>query len=201
MHTFITCHLLEILASITGLINLWLVTRGRQLNWLFGIITVSLYFVIFLKVRLYADMTLQLIFLSLQFYGLYQWRHAKTHTQTLIVRRLSPAERFKTLALTLILYALIAFILQRYTHSTLIWMDSLVTALSLIAQWKMAERFIEHWLIWMLVDVISVVLYLQKSLFFSSGLYAVYFIFCIQGYWLWKKYLNTHSPRLPAKNA
>jgi len=63
-------------------------------------------------------------------------------------------------------------------------------AMSLIAQWLMARRYIEHWWVWMAVDTLSIGLYWHKSLWFSSGLYTIYLIFCVQGIRLWKKYIH-----------
>lgn len=194
MSAFLTTHLLEIIASLTGLINLWLVTRGSQWNWLFGMITVSLYFFIFLKVNLYANMALQLVFLSLQFYGLLHWHQKRTQGHILLVQTLSHRQRLITSMLTVLCYVLTGVILQQYTQEpSLVWIDALVTALSLAAQWLMARRYLEHWWVWMMVDMIAAGLYLQKSLYFSSALYMIYFFFCVQGLMLWKKYISHES--------
>jgi len=190
MNSFLSNHLLEMIATVTGLLNLWLVVRGRQLNWLFGMITVSLYFFIFLKVRLYAEMALQVVFLLLQFYGLYQWHSGRTAAGQLKIRTLSLSQTSTLLPAGLVLDILMAEFLQYWTAGTFIWIDALITTLSLIAQWLMAKRFLEHWLVWLLVDALSVGLYLKKSLYFSSLLYAVFFLFCLVGHRAWKKLIK-----------
>src|SRR5579872_3993236 len=78
---------LEPIATIALLINVYLAARANILNFLFGAIGVLLYFLIFYQVKLYADMSLQLVYLSLQFYGYYQWRYgSKIHDALQISR-------------------------------------------------------------------------------------------------------------------
>ncbi|WP_143549546.1 nicotinamide riboside transporter PnuC, partial [Rickettsiella grylli] len=64
---------IEMFAFLSGILSVYLLTRCSLWNWFFGIITVSLYAIIFFNAKLYADMSLQGIFLFFQFYGLYQW--------------------------------------------------------------------------------------------------------------------------------
>lgn len=70
-------HFLEIFAFISGLLNIYLITKNSLWNWLFGIITVSLYMIIFFDSKLYADACLQIIFIAFQFYGIYQWLYVE----------------------------------------------------------------------------------------------------------------------------
>jgi nicotinamide mononucleotide transporter len=129
-------HLPELVASLSGLCNLLLIIRGRPVSWLVGIIPVTLYFIIFLKVRLYAHVALQVFFLVLQGYGLWQWLSTQPKTGELIVRTLNQTQQWILAIQTLILYGLIGWMLQ-YTDSTLIWQDALIAALSLTAEWLM----------------------------------------------------------------
>ena len=182
-------HFFEMTATLSGLLNNYLIVRENIWNWLFGILTVSIYAVIFFHVKLYADMGLQLIFFSLQFYGLYQWLYGSKQQTALAI-----TEATKTIWLiaslsTFILFGNIAYLLQHYTDSTTIWIDALTTALSLVAQWMMSKKWIEHWWVWMIVNIVSINMYLNKHLYFTSILYAIYFFLCVLGYYTWKKRL------------
>ncbi len=182
-------HYLEAPATIAGLINVYLAARANIWNWLFGIITVTLYMLIFYQVKLYADMSLQFIFLILQFYGCYQWLYGGKNHAELDVQRASYSIYLFALSLTLILFAFIAFILHTYTDSTTVIIDAITTAMSLVAQWMMSKKWVENWWLWILVDVISIKMYLFKLLYLTSGLYAVFFIICCMGYMTWRKQL------------
>lgn len=190
-------HYLETPATIAGLINVYLAARTNIWNWLFGIITVTLYMLIFYQVKLYADMSLQLIFLTLQFYGWYQWLYGGNNHSELNVRKASLSIYLIATISTLILFGLIAFVLQHYTDSTTVYIDAFTTAMSLVAQWMMSKKWIENWWLWMLVDVISIKMYIFKHLYLTSGLYAVFFIICCMGYVTWRRQLiNKEIPMI-----
>lgn len=189
---FFSAHILEILATLTGLFNVYLAARANIWNWLFGMISVSLYLVIFLKVKLYADMSLQLIFFILQFYGLYQWLYGGVEHSSLLIRKASRGVLLAAVIITFCLFFGIAFILQHYTDSTTIYTDAFITALSLVAQWMMSKKWIEHWWLWIIVDLISIEMYFNKNLYFTSGLYVVFCMLGLFGYYCWKKDLVSH---------
>lgn len=177
---------LEIPAAICSLINIYLAARANIWNWLFGIFTVSLYLIIFFEVKLYADMSLQLIFLLMQFYGWYQWLYGGKHRSVLNIK-FTPLAAWKGLALAGLLGGIsLSWILKTYTDSTQIALDVTAATLSLIAQWQMSKKYLENWLIWILVDIISIYMYLTKQLYFTAGLYFILMSICLSGYRSWK---------------
>lgn len=193
MYAFFSQHLLEILATLSGLLNIYLAVRTSLWNWFFGMITVSLYFIIFYQVKLYADMSLQCVFFLMQFYGLYQWLYGGRGHTALSVDRASLSDWINALFANAILFVNIAFILWRYTDSTTIYIDALTTALSLVAQWMMSKKWIENWWLWILVNIISINMYVIKGLYFTSGLYAIFIFLNVLGFRAWKLQL-VHRP-------
>ncbi len=191
MKNFLINHGLEMTAVVAGLLNVYLAARANMWNWFFGIITVSLYVIIFFHAQLYADMSLQFIFLALQFYGWYQWLHGGINHSALDVRKADGKIYIAALLTTLILFISISYVLKNYTDSTTVYIDAFTTALSLVAQWMMSKKWIENWLLWMLVDIISIRMYLIKHLYFTTGLYTVFFLICAMGYYTWRKPLNS----------
>jgi nicotinamide mononucleotide transporter len=180
-------HTLETIAVICCFINIYLIARANIFNYLFGIVTVLSYFIIFLKTKLYADMSLQIVFLVLQFYGWYQWKFG---AKTIILASINKATTTSLLCMTIItaiLFAIISTILFKFTDSTTVYLDALITSLSLVAQWMMSKRWLAHWVVWMLVDLVSIKTYLMKDLYFTSTLYSILFLLCIYGYYSWKK--------------
>lgn len=187
MLTFLSPHLLEILAVAFGLMNIYLAARANILNWLFGILTVSLYFIIFFQAKLYADMSLQVVFLILQFYGWYQWLFGSETHSKLPIKKTPFVIYLSATTAILFLFGLIAMMLFRYTDSTTVYLDAFITAASLVAQWMMTKKWLEHWFLWMVVDAVSIKMYLLKDLYFTSGLYGIFFLLCVYGYFHWKK--------------
>lgn len=88
------------------------------------------------------------------------------------------------------LLVLIAFILIQYTDSTVPWMDSFTTALSIVAMWMLARKYVEQWLVWIVVDAVSAGLYVYKELYFTAGLYALYTVIAYFGYKEWKRLMK-----------
>lgn len=187
MKTFLINHSLEMTAVIAGLLNVYLAARANIWNWLFGIITVSLYVIIFFHSKLYADMSLQFIFLALQFYGWYQWLRGGANHSALATRKADSKIYLIAFFATISFFLIISYILKNYTDSTTIYIDAFTTALSLVAQWMMSKKWIENWLLWMVVDIISIRMYLIKHLYFTTGLYTLFFLICVMGYYTWRK--------------
>jgi nicotinamide mononucleotide transporter len=183
-------HSLEIIAVLCGVLNIYLAARAHLLNWVFGIATVSLYFIIFFKTKLYADMSLQLIFFVLQFYGWYLWMFGSETHSKIAIQKKSKLIFFYCICAASFLFIPISYILFSYTDSTTIFIDALITALSLVAQWMMSKKWLEHWWLWMIIDIISIKMFLQKELYFTSGLYAVLFFICVYGYLNWQKQMK-----------
>lgn len=178
---------MELIASLAGLLNVYLAARDSIWNWFFGIITVSLYFIIFFQVKLYADMSLQAIFFCLQFYGLYQWLYGGKEKTELWVTKASYSILIKASLASLGLFVFFVFILTHFTDSTTYYTDAFITSLSLVAQWMLSKRWLENWCLWIIVDIVSIAMYFNKHLFLTSGLYAVFLVIAALGYWHWYK--------------
>ena len=69
--------------------------------------------------------------------------------------------------------------------------DMLTTALFLMAMWLMARRKIEHWLLWIVADAISVPLYFYKGLTFTALQYVVFTLIAIWAYYEWQRRYRT----------
>jgi nicotinamide mononucleotide transporter len=186
-HPFNFIHYLETPATIAGLLDVYLVSRANIWNFFFGIITVTLYGVIFWQAKLYADMTLQLVFLCFQFYGLYHWLYGGKRHAPLTIRKANFNIYISAAIAVIILFISYAFILKNYTDSTTIYIDAFTTAMSLVAQWMLSKKWYEHWLLWITVDIISIKMYLIKHLYLTSGLYCVFLTICCIGFYQWRK--------------
>jgi nicotinamide mononucleotide transporter len=86
-----------------------------------------------------------------------------------------------------VLVVVIAASLIYCTESKVPWWDATPSALSLIAQWMISKKKIENWLVWILVDLISIPLFAYKGLYLTSSVYAVFLILCLFGLIAWRK--------------
>lgn len=182
--------MLELIASTCLIINVYLAAREKMINFLFGAVGVLLYFFIFYQAKLYADMMLQLVFFSLQFHGAYHWYFKKGTAQTPVVSLLNRAgigEMIQLSVATMLLFCVLAYILKNYTDSTTVMIDALTTAMSLTAQWMLNRKILETWIVWIVIDVISIEMYAIKSLHITTVLMFIYLGLAILGYSRWRK--------------
>ncbi len=163
--------IIEIVASILGLVSVWLLTNQNLWCWPTGIAMVLLYIVIFYKEKLYSDMLLQVFFVGMQIYGWYLWSVGKQFKKDLKVTFLDRKDKILW-TLVLIFFSLIlGYIMNKFTDADLPFIDSTTTVISIIAQWLMTKKIVESWILWILADIIYVMMYFYKELYPTAILY------------------------------
>ncbi len=187
-------NLTEVLGAILGVLYIFFSIRQHILTWPTGLLTSVLYVLVFFKARLYADMGLQLYYVLISIYGWYFWlKGRKPDTGEKVPVRVSSIKlRYKLIFISLTLYAIILFILRKFTDSDVPHMDSMTTALSIVATWMLARKYIGHWIIWIFVDAFSAGLYIYKGLWATVILFSIYTVMAILGFFEWKKDLKQH---------
>jgi nicotinamide mononucleotide transporter len=180
--------LLECFAFVTGLLSVWLTAKMRVSNWPIGIVSVACYFIIFIHVKLYADASLQIFFVVFGLYGWIAWKKAEGQSKVEIpTARISRGGWLMGIGCTLLATVAFAQILQRLTDSPVAWIDSSLTASSLLATWAEAKRDLRNWWVWIMVDVVSIPLYWTRHLPLTSLLYLIFLLICVYGLARWVK--------------
>ena len=188
MLDWINTNSVEIIGTLSGFIFLYFEIKQSKWLWPVGLFSALMYIYVFFMVKFYADMGLQFYYVFISIYGWFHWsKSKKSNKPELPVSSLKTPLFFKLLLASLSIYIPITFILLNYTDSPLPYWDSLTTALSIVATWMLAKKILEQWLVWVLVDAISVGLYLYKELYPTAILFAVYTILALYGYFQWKK--------------
>ena len=187
----------ELLGVLFALIYLWFSIKQKIWLWPFGILTSAFYIFVFYHSRLYADMGLQVYYLVVSIYGWYNWLYGgKTgEKDSLLVSSLKANQKkiLVLLSVTFVIYWILVWMLKHIPHwldipsSQLIYWDAFTTAASIVATWMLARKILEQWLVWVVVDAISMGLYIYKGLYLTSGLFLVYTSLAVVGYLQWKK--------------
>ena len=182
---------LEYFGVITGLAYLILEIRQHRAMWIVGFITSFLYIFVFFLSKFYADMSLNIYYVCISIYGFMQWRtkpvEQQDHSRDIVYHHLKTGLGFLLAGITLILYTLLYFILSRWTDSPVPAGDAFTTALSITATWMLARRILEHWCVWVVINLVSVILYYQRELYPTCFLFICYGILAIVGWVNWKK--------------
>lgn len=180
---------IEVIGALTGLIYLYLEIKQNIWLWPVGIITSAFYIYVFFVSKFYADMGLQVYYLVISFYGWWHWLYGSKDIQKeeLPITRTSAKQWVYISLVTLVLFGVMVFILKRFTDSPVPIGDAFVTAWSITGTWMLAQKLIEHWWVWIVVNLISLGLFIWKDLYPTSILFFFYFILAIYGYHQWKK--------------
>ncbi len=150
-----------IIASVTGVICVVLCGMGRVSNYLYGTINVILYAYIAWKAKYYGDVMLNLLYyLPTNFIGWAAWnKHINAETNVVYKKRMTLKQDVLLTIISIVSVAGYAYIL-RLLGGNLPIVDSMSTVFSVIAQILMIKRFMEQWVIWIVVDVVSVIMWI-----------------------------------------
>ena len=177
---------LELISFVLALMTVALNIRQNHWAWLFAIISSAAYGFVFFESRLYGDMALQLLFISVSFWGWYQWLHPSSGGTTLPVTRLGMRGWLGSALAWLAGFVLLAWLLTS-TDTDVPHADGFLTAGSLVGQFLLSRKKLENWIVWIIVDVLYVWLYLHKDLTLTAILYAVFVVMATIGLLAWKK--------------
>lgn len=174
----------ELLGFITGAICVYLVVRRNVHNFWIGILNSALFLVLFGTARLWADASLQFVYIVLGFLGWWQWLRRGANRTALKVGRASPRMLAGCLASVAAGTLLLTPVL-RHAHDIAPSLDALTTSLSLVAQILLNAKRIQNWLFWITADLIYVPLYFTKHFNITGIVYLAFLGLAISGAIQW----------------
>lgn len=183
----------EIAAALLGFVNVVLIVRRTIWNYPFGIIMVILYAWIFWDYRLYAEAGLQAYFLVIQCFGWWWWLNGRGGDGRIIVLRAPALEIGTCIATAAVVALMLGWALAHYTDADLPYWDATVAALSVVAQYLLARRRLESWLVWIVVDVLAIGIYLTKGLYPTVMLYVLFLGLATSGWVVWLRVFRRGS--------
>ena len=187
---------METFGFVTGAACVALLVRQNIWNWPLGIANNLTFIVLFYRTGLYADVGLQGFYIVISVYGWWSWLHGGHDHGTLTVSRVKPAVALLLAFAVALITASLTWLLRHFTNSTVPVLDSLITALSLVAQFMMTRKWIENWPVWIVANCFSVGLLIYKGLYVTSALYLVYQVLCVMGLVEWRRALKREATAL-----
>jgi len=179
---------IEIFGAIFGFLSVYFTIKQNIWCWYFGLLQVTLYCFVFFTSKLYSDMILHVIYIFLQVFGWYNWKYGGTNKSTLRVTLLTNATFW--IGLTIIATLLVGYMMQTRTDASYPYEDAFIMIASLVAQYLMIKKILQSWMFWIIVDVVAIVIYAYKDLYFTTVLYVLFLVMAIIGYLEWKKAYN-----------
>lgn len=185
----------EVVAVALGLWSVWLAKKNNVGVYPTGMISTAIFVYLLWKFALLGDMLINAYYFIMSAYGWYFWLQ-KTDGETanpiaLITR--------KEIAISALLFmGTLLGVYQLYNNFAMwenwtAYVDTFTTAIFFVGMWLMARRKVEHWLFWIVGDIISVPLYLYKGLALTSLQYCIFTFIAIYGYRAWKQAYNNRQ--------
>lgn len=187
-------HILEITGVILGLVYLWYEYHASARLWAVQIAMTCISMWVYYSKGLYADFGINIYYLLMAVYGWILWtvRGRGNNTNSGDSRPVThmPRRAWAVAVVSLLaIWAVLGWGLISFTDSNVPWYDAFTTALSIVATWMLARKWVEQWLAWLVVDAVCTGLYIYKEIYFYAGLYAVYTIVAWYGYRRWLRLL------------
>jgi nicotinamide mononucleotide transporter len=127
-------------------------------------------------------------------YGWYQWQRGGQDQVGLEISRWSLSKHCLAIAAILFATVISGYLLTENTDARLPYLDSFTTWASVVTTLMVARKIIENWLYWVVIDAVSIFLYLDRELYQTAGLFVLYVVLAVVGYILWiKKYREQNS--------
>ncbi len=186
---------LDVTTTLLGLAYILLEYKASIWLWLVGFVMQALDIVLYYEKGLYADCGMEFYYIGMTVYGFWAWKYGRKHNQQ--PQEELPVTHFKRSLIlpwtlgTLVIWGVLWYWLVQI-GSTVPIADSFTTALSFVGIWALARKYLEQWLIWIVVDVVTCVLYFYKDIPFKASLYGLYVFIAIFGYIKWRKMMASH---------
>lgn len=191
---FMTEHWLDIVTTVLGLCYLWLEYRASIALWVVGIIMPALDVWLYWQHGLYGDAGMSVYYAVAAVYGYLVWKFGRRRGQGRAEQM--PITHFRrrlivpVVAVFLMLWVVTYYVLVTFTDSTIPLCDSFTNALSFVGLWALSRKYVEQWCFWLVVDVVSTYLYISKGIPFKAGLYALYSVIAVMGYFKWMRLMK-----------
>lgn len=178
----------ETLAVLLGIAYLLLAMMEKISCWYAAFFSTLIFLFLFRDVNLLMESALQVYYLGMAVYGWWQWRHGNREDGSLAISRWPWRAHLAALAGVLVLTAISGSLLARHTEASWPFLDSFTTWGAVLTTWMVARKILENWLYWIVIDSLSIFLYVERGLYLTAGLFAVYVVIVIFGFATWMRH-------------
>ncbi|WP_086871614.1 nicotinamide riboside transporter PnuC [Kosakonia pseudosacchari] len=201
---------IEATGTLAGLLCIWLASLEKISNYAFGLINVTLFAIIFFQIQLYASLLLQLFFFAANIYGWYAWsRQTSQNEAELQIRWLPLPKAMSWLAVCVVAIGLMTFfidpvfafltkiavavmqalglnvVMPQLQPDAFPFWDSSMMVLSIVAMILMTRKYVENWLLWVVINVISVAIFALQGVWAMSLEYLILTFIALNGSRMW----------------
>ena len=190
--------LLELLAVLTGLAAVWYAARANIITWVFAIVNAVLFFMLYYQVNLYSAMVLQIFFFCNAIYGWFNWRRQSSDGDKPVTLLSHKARVFWVAGI--IAFALAMGTVMGKIHlwlpdffpvkATFVYTDAMIAVMSIAASLLCAQLKLENWILWILVNIMSIAMNAMRGIMLVSVQYVIFLAMAIYGFMQWRRKVN-----------
>jgi nicotinamide mononucleotide transporter len=187
--TFPWPSIVEAVGAFLGVLYLVLAIRKDLWCWPVAFLSSVITVVVMFAALLYSEAALNVFYAAMAIYGWYQWRYGgRAHgAHELPISVWSLATHALVIGGSVALSAVIGWLMNRHTNAAYPYLDAFVTVSSVVTTYMVARKILENWLYWLVVDSLSLYLYVQRGLYFYVGLFAIYLVLVVVGFVRWRR--------------
>ena len=188
----------EMAAVVFAIAYLLLAVRENILCWAFAFFSTAIYTVLFWDVSLLMESALNVYYMAMAVYGYHQWTRGGGNgrgEQALAIRAMSFTQHSVVIGLIVVLTLVSGSLLGEYSSAAWPFVDSFTTWASVITTYLVARKYLENWLYWLVIDSVSVPLYIDRGLHLTALLFIAYIIIAVFGYISWRRHFKAEQHR------
>ncbi len=180
----------EIAAVLVSILGVTLTIKRSMWCWIVNFIAVVMYAYLFFVVKLYGETLLQCVFMTMNIYGFYQWSKSKQQDHDIRLQHLNTKRAWIQIVVTMVLGLIFGLSLQQFTDAAVPILDGQLAMFSLLATYWTSQKHIQTWMLWVVVDIVYVGMFAYKGLIPTAGLYAIFVLLAMFGWWQWFQVLK-----------
>lgn len=185
--------LLELLAVVLSIAYVVLAARVNPWCWPAAFVSTLLYVYIFYDVYLWMDSLLNVYYLFMAIYGSYCWNKARrcpiaaNKLQTLVeISEWQVKQHIIAIILLSLASYAIGWVMANYTPTHFPYLDATTSVFAVFATYLITQRVLENWLYWIIIDTVSIYIYIEKGLMPTAFLFVCYTVVAVYGYLNWR---------------
>ena len=184
---------LETLAVFLGIGYLLLAMRESSLCWYCAFFSTALYVWIFGDVSLYMESALNVYYMAMAIYGWLQWQRGGADKSGVRIVRWTARQHILVVAIILAASVTSGYLLSSNTAAKLPYLDSFTTWGSVFTTIMVAQKVLENWLYWIVINSVSIYLYIDRGLDQTAAMFFLYLVLATIGFLTWKKAYDTQN--------
>ena len=187
----------EAIAVILAIAYLLLAVKENILCWYFAFASTAIYTMLFWDVSLLMESGLNVYYMVMAVYGWYQWTHGGSNgsdkPHALAVHSMSDLQHGMVIVAIAVFTGVSGYLLSEHSDAAWPYIDSFTTWASVITTYLVTQKYLQNWLYWIVIDAVSIPLYIDRGLHLTALLFVAYIIIAVFGYFSWRKHVPTHE--------